>query len=55
MIAFRVNSDAYRIEKLLGSGGKVRITVNGQHAYEGMATAEEPATFSGIGKAVFVK
>ena len=46
MVAFKVNNDAYRIDTLLATGGKVRITVNGQRTYEGLATADQPATFT---------
>lgn len=46
MVVIKVNGDTYTLDRLLGTGGKVRIKVNGYRAYEGMATAEQPARFA---------
>jgi len=46
----QVGDDSFRIELLLFSGGKRRITLNKQRVYEGMATPDSPATFDAEGR-----
>ncbi|MEO1529252.1 MAG: hypothetical protein AAFX06_27855 [Planctomycetota bacterium] len=43
---FKIGNGTYKFEPMSFSGGKERITINGQRLYEGVLTQEQPARFS---------
>jgi len=47
---FRIGNDTYKFEPLMFSGGKERLTLNGQKVYEGLMSTDDPARFSASGK-----
>jgi len=46
---FKIGNDTYKFEPLMFSGGKERLTLNGQKVYEGIMSTDDPARFSASG------